>query len=141
MCAGAHRGAMLPSRKRNPCAYAAAPAALKRGPSLHGDWRVWLNAAGVQIDGALQKALSGPLFSASQLAIEAAAAGKGIALAPAILVEADIAAGRLKQLFEVSVPDSNAYWIVCRIDRMEEARIRTFVKWIRAEAAGRRKRR
>lgn len=113
----------------------AAPASAKRGQSLHSDWRAWLTAAGIQIDGALQKALSGPLFSASQLAIEAAAAGKGIALAPAVLVDRDIASGRLKQLFQVSVPDSNAYWIVCRVDRLEEARIRTFMKWIRAQAA------
>jgi LysR family transcriptional regulator, glycine cleavage system transcriptional activator len=113
----------------------AAPASGKRGQSLHGDWRAWLTAAGIQIDGALQKALSGPLFSASQLAIEAAAAGKGIALAPAVLVERDIASGRLKRLFQVSVPDSNAYWLVCRVDRLEEARIRTFMKWIRAQAA------
>ncbi|HKP26638.1 MAG TPA: LysR substrate-binding domain-containing protein, partial [Dongiaceae bacterium] len=62
------------------------------------EWEAWFAAAGVTVDGTIRKALEGPLFNASQLAIEAAIAGKGIALAPEVLVARDIASGRLVRL-------------------------------------------
>ena len=99
------------------------------------EWEAWFAAAGVAIDGAIRKALEGPYFNASQLAIEAAAAGKGIALAPKILVEREIASGRLVRLFSTSVADPNAYWVLCRADRARESRIRTFMKWLSEEAS------
>ena len=108
----------------------------KRGRPV-SEWEAWFAAAGVVIDGAIRKALEGPLFNASQLAIEAAIAGKGIALAPAVLVTRDIASGRLVRLFAASITDRNAYWVLCRADRAREARIRGFIKWLLAEAAGR----
>ena len=98
------------------------------------EWEAWFAAAGVAIDGAIRKALEGPLFNASQLAIEAAIAGKGIALAPEILVARDIASGRLVRLFATSIADRNAYWALCRAARAREARIRSFFKWLLAEA-------
>jgi DNA-binding transcriptional LysR family regulator len=99
------------------------------------EWLAWFAAAGVPIDDAIRKALEGPYFNASQLAIEAAIAGKGIALAPRILVDRDIASGRLARLFPISIADPNAYWVLCRADRAREARIRTFIKWLGEEAA------
>lgn len=112
----------------------AARAGAKQAGS-HADWPAWLAAAGVPVDKAMRQALDGPVFSASQLAIEAAMAGRGIALAPAVLVERDIAAGRLVRLFDVAMPDPNGFWILCRSDRMKESRIRTFLAWLRREAA------
>lgn len=116
----------------------ASPAARggSRRPSPHPDWSAWLAAAGVAVDGAIRKALDGPVFSASHLAIEAATAGKGIALAPDVLVARDIAAGRLVRLFDVAVPDPNAFWLLCRADRQRESRIALFRRWIRREAGG-----
>jgi DNA-binding transcriptional LysR family regulator len=99
------------------------------------DWLSWFGAAGVAIDERIRKALEGPYFNASQLAIEAALAGKGVALAPRILVERDIASGRLARLFSASIADPNFYWILCRADRAREARIRAFLKWIIEEAS------
>ncbi len=99
------------------------------------DWPAWFAAAGVTVDESLRKALDGPLFSASQLAIEAAIAGKGIALAPSVLAQRDITSGRLVQLFSVSLADPNAFWILCRADRVREAPIRTFIKWLGEQAA------
>lgn len=112
------------------------------GPSArHGaagsGWPAFLAAAGVPVDARIRKSLEGPLFSTTQLAIEAAAAGKGIALASSILVEADIASGRLIQLFPVRARDPNAFWLLCRRDRLEESRIRAFVQWIRGQADAR----
>jgi LysR family glycine cleavage system transcriptional activator len=105
----------------------------KRSPV--SEWEAWFAAAGVAIDGAIRKALEGPLFNASQLAIEAAIAGRGIALAPEVLVARDIASGRLARLFATSIPDRNAYWVLCRADRAREARIRSFIRWLAQEAA------
>ena len=116
---------------------AAPPAARgSKGAGRSADWPAWLAAAGLRIDSVMRRALEGPIFSASQLAIEAAAAGRGIALAPAVLVEADIAAGRLVRPFKKSLPDPNAFWMLCRADRLRERRIRTFMQWIRDAAAG-----
>jgi len=105
-------------------------------PQIGSDWLNWFAAAGVPVDERIRKALEGPYFSASQLAIEAAAAGKGVALAPKVLVEREIASGRLVRLFPVSVKDPNAFWILCQADRARESRIRIFIKWISAQAAG-----
>jgi len=98
------------------------------------DWLAWLAAAGMT--GAVAKRLleRGPLFDSTQLAIEAAMAGRGVALAPAILVQDAIRAGRLAKPFAISIPDPYAYWIVCRKDRMKEARIGAFHRWIALEA-------
>jgi LysR family glycine cleavage system transcriptional activator len=100
------------------------------------DWLAWFAAAGVTVDDSIRRAPDGPLFSASQLAIEAAIAGKGIALVPRVLAQRDIASGRLVQLFSISLADPNAFWILCRADRVREAPIRTFIKWLGEQAAG-----
>ncbi|MGE0212753.1 MAG: LysR substrate-binding domain-containing protein [Parvibaculaceae bacterium] len=107
----------------------------RRKPGNAG-WPIWFERAGVPMSGELRKALEGPLFSTTQLAIEAAAAGKGIALASSVLVDADMAAGRLAQLFSIRTRDQNAFWLLCRKERLEERRIRAFVQWIRRQAQG-----
>ena len=94
-----------------------APRKPSRRAPLRSDWLAWLAAAGVPIDGAVRRALEGPIFSASQLAVEAAVAGRGVALAPAVLDERDIASGRLVRLFATSLPDPNTFWILCRAGR------------------------
>jgi LysR family glycine cleavage system transcriptional activator len=98
-------------------------------------WTAWFAAAGVRLDPAVQNRLKGPLFSNTQLAVEAAASGRGVALAPLVLVQSDFASGRLVRLFDVSYADPNAFWLVCRSDRRGEAAIRAFMRWIRQEAA------
>jgi len=108
--------------------------AVTKRPPAHADWQAWLAAAGVPMGAALRKALDGPVFSASHLAIEAAVAGKGVALAPAVLVERDVQAGRLVRLFDIAMPDPNAFWLVCRADRQAESRIALFRRWIKREA-------
>lgn len=105
----------------------------KRMP-LAADWSAWFAAAGVPVDAQLRKALNGPFFSTNHLSIEAAVAGRGIALAPRILVAADIAAGRLTRLFETSLVDPNGFWLLCRKDRITESELRSFIGWIRSEA-------
>jgi LysR family glycine cleavage system transcriptional activator len=63
---------------------------------------------------------SGPRFSNPNLVIEAAIAGVGIALSRGALVQGDIEAGRLVQLFGNPKPGSTGYWVVCN-ERSEHA--------------------
>jgi DNA-binding transcriptional LysR family regulator len=57
-----------------------------------------------------------------------------VALAPHVLVEADIASGRLERLTATRLADPNSFWLLCRADRIKDSRIQAFVKWIRQEA-------
>ncbi|MGE4251723.1 MAG: LysR substrate-binding domain-containing protein [Parvibaculaceae bacterium] len=99
------------------------------------DWTDWLSAAGIALAPGERKALDGPVFNTTQLAVEAAIAGRGIALAPYVLAEADIASGRLVRLSQVELADPNAFWLLCRADRFKDRSIRDFIRWIRQEAA------
>jgi DNA-binding transcriptional LysR family regulator len=114
----------------------AASARLPRVP----DWTDWLSAAGIAMDADRRRMLDGPVFNTTQLAVEAAVAGRGIALAPHVLVEADIASGRLVRLASTMLADPNAFWLLCRADRFRDKSIQAFVKWIRQET-GRKERR
>lgn len=98
------------------------------------DWLAWFAAAGMTGAVATRVAERGPLFGSTQLALEAAMAGRGVALAPAVLVQDALRAGRLAKPFAISIPDPFFYWIVCRKDRVEETRIGAFHRWITLEA-------
>lgn len=97
------------------------------------EWTDWFRAAGITIDSAARKALDGPVFNTTQLAVEAAVAGRGIALAPKVLVQDDMSSGRLAQPFPTRLQDPNSFWLLCRADRFKESRIQGFIRWIRQE--------
>jgi len=98
-------------------------------------WPAWLAAAGVMpAEEAKKKVALGPLFGTSQLALEAAVMGRGLALVPEMVIADDLAAGRLVQPFAIGVPDIFAYWLVYATARADEARIRAFAGWVREEA-------
>lgn len=94
-------------------------------------WSSWLAAAGAPAapEGA------GPWFSNSHMALSAAVAGQGFALGLAPLVDDDLAAGRLVRPFELELESSFGFWLVCRPDRLGEAKIAAFRAWILAQAA------
>ena len=75
----------------------------------HGWWPKYLEQAGG--DQPIEPARS-LRFSQESLAIEAAIAGQGIALASEPLVDADIAAGRLCRLFDLTVSDGTGFYVV-----------------------------
>ncbi len=95
------------------------------------DWESWLRARGVTgID-----ARRGPRFNQSSMVIEAAASGRGVALAKRTIAEADLRAGRLVAPFaDGSVPIDFAYWIVWPKGRHLPADVRAFISWLRDEA-------
>ena len=92
-------------------------------------WAMWLKAAGVEMpDGT--PALH---FNTHALAIEAAVAGRGVALARSAIAEEDLKAGRLIQPFGEAVPINFAHYIVCPEDKLKNERVQDFIDWIRAE--------
>lgn len=94
------------------------------------DWPMWLKAAGATgVD-----TNRGPRFNQSSLAIEAAASGRGVALAKRALAQADLDAGRLAAPFQSSTPIEFAYWIVHPPGRARSRAARAFITWALAEA-------
>ena len=94
-------------------------------------WRNWLGLEGA----AAIDANRGLTFSDMSLAIDAAVAGQGVALARSALAARDLIAGRLVAASASRKPADFAYWIVRPKDRARGAKIVRFMAWLRAEAA------
>ncbi len=93
-------------------------------------WAMWLKAAGVR--GAPMA--PGLTFSVGYMALDAAIAGHGVALAYSTIAAADLAAGRLVRLFSLALPDLFAYYIVTAPGALERPKVRAFRDWLRQEA-------
>jgi LysR family glycine cleavage system transcriptional activator len=93
------------------------------------NWAMWLRAAGVEgVD-----ASRGPRFDYAGLAFEAAAVGRGVALALSTIAAGDLAAGRLVRPFAVAVPTPFAYFMVCPEALAARPKVEAFRCWLRAE--------
>lgn len=93
------------------------------------DWSMWLAAAGVKNCDISR----GPRFTMASMAVQAAIAGQGVALAGSVLVADDIAAGRLVKPFELRFPGKFAYYLVCSSAAAEQPRIVAFRDWLKSE--------
>ena len=106
------------------------------GTDFVPDWRMWLRAAGLtDIDPD-----RGPQFSLDSMALQAAIAGQGVALAPSTLTEEDIRAGRLVRPFGAGIgtgPSARPfrYYVVCPEADKDRAKVQAFRSWVLAEAA------
>ncbi len=63
------------------------------------------------------------------LAIDAAAAGLGVARVPATLAAADIASGRVAALGEPE-PSTNVYWLIAPTPQWRQAKVRALVEFL-----------
>lgn len=80
----------------------------RRRPQPLPDWQLWCDKAGVRdVDTA-----SGQHFPDSQLAVQAAIAGQGVAIVSLVLVSDALAAGLLEAPFSVALP-GETYHFVC----------------------------
>lgn len=96
------------------------------------DWSSWLRAAGcADVDGK-----TGPRFSQSLMAVQAAIEGHGIALAPMSIVAEDIEQGRLLRLFEhiEGIPTGFAYFLVSPASVADKREVEVFRDWLVSEA-------
>jgi len=112
------------------------PADLIRHTLLHNeedeeDWALWLDAVGVDtIDPE-----SGRWYDSPALALSAAHAGLGVALAPHAYVEDEIAEGWLVTAFDFVLEVDEAFYLVCPEATAERPRMVAFRDWLLAEAA------
>lgn len=97
-------------------------------------WAVWLKQIGADTDAFdLDRGL---VVSQTSLAIDAAIATQGIALARSALVTLDLAAGRLVRPLSDELPAEFSYWIVCRKANQSETNSRLFTEWLLQQASG-----
>src|SRR5229473_15714 len=112
-----------------------APSDLNRFALLHVNdrqgWRQWLDFADVgDVDAA-----RGPILNQASMAIDAAVDGQGVALARTALAAWDLIGGRLVRPFDIAMPVSFAYWIVCSKAVAKLPKIVAFSGWLLAQAA------
>ena len=93
-------------------------------------WPMWLKAAGL----CHRQGDRGLKFNQSSLVIEAAVAGKGVALAKSTLAQADLDAGRLAIPFEMTTPTNFAYYVVRPPSKATSPTVKAFVEWLKQEA-------
>ncbi len=91
-------------------------------------WPHWLRAVGA--DPASFDLDHGPVFNQTSLAIDAAIAGQGVALARSALAALDLADGRLVRPLADAIPADFAYWIVCPPATAERPKIARFRDWL-----------
>lgn len=94
------------------------------------DWDTWLASLGVGGKLRIRR------FSDSNLVIEAAASGLGVALMWYSLVADDLRSGRLHRLFGGSLPTGHGYHLVIPPNRLQIPKIAAFRAWM-LEQAGR----
>lgn len=104
---------------------------LRLGDPAHPNWQDWFAKAGV-VGATL---IEGPRFPDSNMALQAAMDGQGVALARSAHVCADLKAGRLVRLFDVDYPSSVSYYLVCPEATAQKPHIQAFRKWLLAEAS------
>lgn len=90
-------------------------------------WKMWLKAARLE-DVDWRK---GPRFNQTSLALDAALAGLGVALAPAVLVESDLAAGRLVRLASSELAGDFAYYLVHPKEKANLPALQGFKTWLK----------
>lgn len=95
-------------------------------------WRAWFHAAGLQPPAQISKAFH---VGDSALALDAAAAGLGVALARQRLAKVDLQSGRLVRLSPESVEDVYAYYAVWPTDTRKQDQIEVLLGWLRHEFA------
>jgi len=92
----------------------------------HEPWKPWFTAAGLD----WPEPASGSIFGDASLMLDAAASGQGIALARSVLVEHDLASGRLVRLSEVGVASGRAYFAVCSPAARARSEVQRFLEWL-----------
>lgn len=97
----------------------------------HDLWPEFLAAMPEPVDIDPHKGLR---FNQTSLAIDAAVAGQGIALATDPLVERDIAAGRLCKPFDFAFPLSVGFYLVYPAERRDDDAIVVMREWMATQA-------
>jgi LysR family glycine cleavage system transcriptional activator len=93
-------------------------------------WPQWMQSHGVSgVNG-----IAGPRFEHLYMVLQAAVAGLGLGLLPRILIEDEVATGRLVVPFPGTFVSDDAYCLVFPEAKRNESRLELFRAWIHEEA-------
>jgi LysR family glycine cleavage system transcriptional activator len=106
------------------------PLLTRAGADLVPKWELWFQHVGVGI-AALKESIR---FADTNMTIEAALLGQGIALARSGHVETEINDGSLVRLFDLPSPSPVAYYFVCPKGTESQAHIVDFRNWLLTES-------
>ncbi len=101
-----------------------------RAPAL---WVDWYRTLGLEPPRGVGH---GPVYNEMSLAIDAAVAGQGVALARSALAALDLEAGRLVRPVPQCAPATFGYWIVCAPPSADLPKVARFRAWLLREAGG-----
>ena len=107
------------------------PLLLRLGDPAHPNWEDWFAQVG-QKDVVV---VEGPRFPDSNMALQAAKEGQGIALARSAHVSEDLKAGKLVKLFNYDYPSNVSYYLVCPNGKENTPKIASVRDWLIAEAS------
>ncbi|MDE1180391.1 transcriptional regulator GcvA [Paraburkholderia sp.] len=107
------------------------PLLTRDGADLVPKWEFWFQQVGVAIS-SLNESVR---FADTNMTIEAALLGQGIALARSGHVEAELKDGRLIRLFDVQFPSPVAYYFVCPKGIESQPHIISFRNWLLTESS------
>lgn len=93
-------------------------------------WEDWFRIGGLAPISGRRRLSFGHFFMSLQAALE----GKGIAILPEVLIEQDLASGRLRRLFH-KAESAGRYYLLFRKDEASRKKIRLFRRWITDAAA------
>ena len=79
-------------------------------------------------------AARGPTFNHSNVVIEAAIDGQGVAVARSAIAATALADGRLVRPFDISLPLDAAYYVVCPLANADRPKVEIFRDWLLSEA-------
>lgn len=106
------------------------PLLMRDGADLVPKWEVWFQHVGLGIS-PLKESVR---FADTNMTIEAALLGQGIALARSGHVESELSDGSLIKLFDVPFPSPVAYYFVCPKGLETRPHIVSFREWLMQEA-------
>ena len=106
------------------------PLLMRDGADLVPKWEVWFQHVGLAI-APLKESVR---FADTNMTIEAALLGQGIALARSGHVESELSDGSLVRLFDVPFPSPVAYYFVCPKGIESQPHIVSFSDWLMQEA-------
>ncbi len=122
----------MPKKPKDLCKM---PLLLRHSGILSPGWEFWFDSAGVEKE-LYQPALrDGTRFPDTNMAIQAAFEGQGVALARSAHVWEDLETGRLVRLFNIHCPSDVSVYFVCRPERAERPAMVAYRDWLIREAA------
>jgi len=93
-------------------------------------WRQWFSSLGLQVEGDLR----GPRYELFSMLAQAAMHGMGVALIPPLLIQRELAEGRLIVPLQHAYLSHQAYYLIIPERKVESAALRAFRDWLLDQA-------